>query len=79
MYAKIEIEIQEEKDGSLTLKYNGMKIGDLNDVKPIDEINEAHDLIKVREKIMSSSKLPNDINKEIEHRLAKLLAWYYSE
>ncbi len=79
MYAKIEIEIQEEKDGSLTLKYNGMKIGDLNDVKPIDEINEAHDLIKVREKIMSSSKLLNDLNKEIEYRLAKLLAWYYTE
>jgi len=79
MRAKIEIEIEEEKDGSLTLKYNGMKIGDLNDVKPIDEINEVHDLIKVREKIMSSSKLLNDLNKEIEHRLAKLLAWYYTE
>ena len=79
MRAKIEIEIEEEKDGSLTLKYNGMKIGDLNDVKPIDEINEVHDLIKVREKIMSSSKLLNDLNKEIEYRLAKLLAWYYTE
>ena len=79
MYAKIEIEIEEEKDGSLTLKYNGMKIGDLNDVKPIDEINEVHDLIKVRDKIMSSSKLLNDLNKEIEHRLAKLLAWYNTE
>jgi len=79
MYAKIEIEIEEEKDGSLTLKYKGMKIGDLNDVKPIDEINEVHDLIKVREKIMSSSKLLNDLNKEIEHRLAKLLAWYHTE
>jgi hypothetical protein len=79
MRAKIEIEIEEEKDGSLTLKYNGMKIGDLNDVKPIDEINEVHDLIKVREKIISSSKLVNDLNKEIEHRLAKLLAWYYTE
>jgi hypothetical protein len=79
MRAKIEIEIEEEKDGSLMLKYNGMKIGDLNDVKPIDEINEVHDLIKVREKIMSSSKLVNDLNKEIEYRLAKLLAWYYTE
>ena len=79
MYLKIEIEIEEEKDGSLTLEYNGMKIGDLNDVKPIDEINEVHDLIKVREKIMSSGKLPDNINKEIEHRLAKLLAWYYTE
>ena len=79
MRAKIEIEIEEEKDGSLTLKYNGIKIGDLNDVKPIDEINEVHDLIKVREKILNSSKLVNDLNKEIEHRLAKLLAWYYTE
>ena len=79
MYAKIEIEIEEEKDGSLILKYNGMKIGDLNDVKPIDEIDELHDLIKVREKIMKSVKLPNDIDKEIEHKLAKLLAWYYTE
>ena len=83
----VMIEIEQEKDGSLTLKYNGMNLGDLNDVKPIDEINEVHDLIKVREKIMSSSKLRNylnskllnDLNEEIEHRLAKLLAWYYIE
>jgi len=81
------IAIEQEKDGSLTLKYNGINLGDLNDVKPIDEINEVHDLIKVREKIMSSSKLRNDLNskllndlnEEIEHRLAKLLAWYYIE
>jgi hypothetical protein len=79
MHAKIKIEIQEEKDGGLTLKYNGMKIGDLNDVKPIDEINKVHDLLKEREKIMNPSKQLNDLNKEIEHRLAKLLAWYYTE
>ena len=75
MYAKIEIEIDEEKHGSLILKYNGMEIGDLDDVKPIDEIDELHDLIKVREKIMKSP----DIDKEIEQRLAKLLAWYSTE
>jgi len=75
MYAKIEIEINEEKHGSLILKYNGMEIGDLDDVKPIDEIDELRDLIKVREKIMKSA----DIDKEIEQRLAKLLAWYYTE
>jgi len=83
----IIVKIEQEKDGSLTLKYHGMKIGDLDDVKPIDEINEVHELIKVREKIMSSSKLRNDLNskllndlnEEIEHRLAKLLAWYYTE
>ncbi|CAD98969.1 hypothetical protein AFV1_ORF75 [Captovirus AFV1] len=75
MHAKIEIEIEEEKDGSLILKYNGMKIGDLNDVNPADELRLVNELIKVREKEMSTS----DINKEIEHRLAKLLAWYYTE
>ena len=75
MYAKIEIEINEEKHGSLILKYNGMEIGDLDDVKPIDEIDELRDLIKVREKIMKSP----DIDKEIEQRLAKLLAWYSTE
>jgi len=75
MYAKIEIEIDEEKHGSLILKYNGMEIGDLDDVKPIDEIDKLRDLIKVREKIMKSG----DIDKEIEQRLAKLLAWYSTE
>ena len=75
MYAKIEIEIDEEKHGSLILKYNGMEIGDLDDVKPIDEIDELRDLIKVREKIMKSA----DIDREIEQRLAKLLAWYSTE
>ena len=75
MHVKIEIEIEEEKHGSLILKYNGMEIGDLDDVKPIDEIDELRDLIKVREKIMKSP----DIDKEIEQRLAKLLAWYSTE
>jgi len=79
MYAKIEIEVEEEKDGGLTLKFNGMKLGDLDDLKPIDEINQVHDLVKVREETMRCNKLVNDLNKEIVYRLAKLLAWYYTE
>ena len=79
MRAKIEIEIEEEKDGSLIIRYNGVKIGELGDIKPIDEASDVYDLIKVREKLMNSVKLSDDINKEIQYKLAKLLAWYYTE
>ena len=90
MRATIEIRIDELKDGSLVVKYNGTELGDI-DINPIDQMNEVSDLIKIRDKLVSFSqlrnnlncevinKLLNDLNEEIEHRLAKLLAWYYTE
>jgi len=76
---KIEIDIEQQKHGELTLKYNGVNLGELNDLDPMDEINKLIDLIKVREMIMGSGELHDIINEEIEYRLVKLLAWFYTE
>jgi len=76
---KIEIEIEQEKDGELILKYNGVNLGELNDLNPIDEINKLSDLIRVREKVTSLIKLRNLLSKEIEYKLVRLLAWYHTE
>jgi len=76
---KIEIEIEQHKDGSLTLKYNGTTLGDVSDVKPIDEINKVSALIKFREKIVNDAELSNLFDKAIEYSLVKLLAWYCTE
>ena len=79
MAIEIKIEIEQQKDGSLLIKYKGMPIGEISDVKPLVEINKLHDLIHLRQKIMYSSKLLNDLNEEIEYRLARLLAFYHTE
>jgi hypothetical protein len=79
MAIEIKIEIEQQKDGSLLVKYKGMPIGELGDIKPLVEINKLHDLIHLRSKIMYSSKLLNDLNEEIEYRLARLLAFYHTE
>jgi len=73
------IEVSEEKDGSLTLKYNGKNLGDLNDVKPLEEADVVYDLIKLNEKLKDSYGLRKETRNEIQQRLAKLLAWYYTE
>jgi len=79
MHIVIMIEVSEEKDGTLTLKYNGKNLGDLNDVKPLDEIDVVYNLIKLNEKLNDSHELRKETLKEIQQRLAKLLAWYYTE
>jgi len=79
MYTKIEIVVDEMKDGSLVVKLNGEKIGELSEVKPLALMNEVHDLISIREKLKRSSKLMNDLDVEIVRQLALLIAWYVTE
>ena len=76
---KIEIDIEQQKDGGLALKYNGINLGELNNLNPIDEINKVSALIKFREKIVGDTELQNLFDKAIEYSLVKLLAWYYTE
>jgi len=76
---KIEIDIEQQKHGGLTLKYNGVNLGELNDLNPIDEINQIRVLIKFRQKIANDTELQNLLDKHIEYMLVKLLAWYYTE
>ena len=79
MHIEIKVEIDEQKDGGLLIKYKGMPIGELGDVKPLVELSKLEDLVKLRQKIKFSDKLLNDLNEEIEYRLARLLAFYYTE
>jgi len=79
MYTKIEIAVDELKDGSLIVRFNDERIGELGEVKPLTEIAEIHDLIMVREKLRRPSKIVNDLDVEIVRRLAMLIAWYVTE
>ena len=76
---KIEIDIEQQKDGGLTLKYNGVNLGELNNLNPIEEINKVSTIIKFREKIVGDTEFQNLLDKAIEHSLVKLLAWYCTE
>ena len=79
MYTKIEIVVDELKDGSLVVKLNGEKVGELGEVKPLALMNEVHDLIMIREKLKRPSKIVNDLDVEIVRQLALLIAWYVTE
>ena len=79
MYTKIEIVVDELKDGSLVVKLNGEKVGELGEVKPLAWMNEVHELVTIRERLKRSSKLVNDLDVEIVRQLALLIAWYVTE
>jgi len=79
MYTKIVIVVDEMKDGSLVVKLNGEKIGELSEVKPAVWITEVHDLVTIREKLKRPSKIVNDLDIEIVRQLAMLIAWYVTE
>jgi hypothetical protein len=79
MYTKIEIVVDELKDGSLVVKLNGEKVGELGEVKPLAVMNEVHELVTIRERLKRSSKLVNDLDVEIVRQLALLIAWYVTE
>jgi hypothetical protein len=79
MYTKVDVVVEEIKDGSLMVRLNGERIGELGDVKPVTEIAELHELITVREKLRKPSKIVNEMDVEIVRRLALLLAWYITE
>jgi len=79
MYTKIEIVVDELKDGSLVVKLNGEKVGELGEVKPLSLMNEVHELVTIRERLKRPSKLANDLDVEIVRQLALLIAWYVTE
>jgi len=79
MYAKIEIEIIEEKDGSLLFKLNGKELGNIDHVDPLSEIEVIQLMAELIGKIKQQDELHKDLLNDIQARLAKLLAWYYVE
>jgi len=79
MHAKIEIEITEEKDGGLILKLNGKEIGNIDHVNPLNEIEVIQLMAELIDKIKGQDELHKELLNDIQQRLAKLLAWYYTE
>ena len=53
---RIEIDVKQEKHGELIVKLNGLSIGELSDLDPMDEINKLSDVVKARE---IAKDLPN--------------------
>jgi len=76
---RIEIDIKQEKDGGLIVKLNGLSIGELNDLNPMDEINKLSDIIKAREIAKDFPELRTILDEAIVNRLAILIAWYSTE
>ena len=79
MHAKIEIEIIEEKDGSLLLKMNGKGIGNIDHVNPLSELETIQLMAELIDKIKEQDELHKELLDDIQQRLAKLLAWYHTE
>lgn len=86
MRLKIEINVEEMKDGAFLTKLGDKVLGDAGDVDPIKEINRLYDLITVKEYIgkldFIGDKAPEirkEFNNAIREKLALLLAYYYIE
>jgi len=76
---RIEIDIKQEKHGELIVKLNGLSIGELSDLDPMDEINKLSDVVKAREIAKDLPELRKILDEAIIHRLAILIAWFYTE
>ena len=76
---KIEIDVKQEKHGELIVKLNVFSIGELNDLDPIEEFSKLSDIIKAREIAKDLPELRKILDEVITHRLAILMAWYYTE
>lgn len=79
MRVEIKITIEETKDGILQITFKGKDLGELSDIKVTDELNTLISLIKLSEEIKNSNEFRKAVINEIQNRLAKLLAWYYTE
>jgi hypothetical protein len=79
MYVKAQVEVIEQKDGTFTVKLNGVDIGELNHIDPLDELEVIYTLAELLYGQDHADGTRNDLVKEIRERLAKLLAWYVTE
>jgi hypothetical protein len=86
MRLKIEIEINELKDGEFLAKLGDKVLGDAGSIDPVKEVNRVYDLITVKEYIGKldflgdkAPELRKEFNNAIREKLALLLAYYYIE
>jgi len=76
------LEVYQEEDGSLRVKYNPIDSAELSKIDPIKETQELSQLITARERIFKSTN-SNEIGGKvliglIEQKLAKLLMYYHT-
>jgi hypothetical protein len=84
MKFKIEIEVEEQKDGSFEAKLLDVNLGDIGSINPEDELDKVSYIIQVLrllEKIdflqEYRPKIEKELKNSIRQTLAKLLAYYY--
>ncbi len=64
MYVKTQIEVVEQKDGTFEVKLDGNKIGELNNIDPLDELEVIYELAELFYEQPHSDKSHNELIKE---------------
>ena len=84
MKVKIQLEIDELKDGSYIAKINQMNLGEVSDINVEEKLNTLHSLVSAQKYLEQSEnladmkeKLNEMLNESIRNILAQLLAYYY--
>jgi len=84
MKVKVQLEIDELKDGSYIAKINQINIGEVSDINVEEKLNTLHSLISAKKYFEQSEdlgdikqKLNESIEQSIRIILAQLLAYYY--
>jgi len=86
MKAKIEIEIEEIKDGSYIAKLSDLNLGEIDNLNVKDELDRLYNFVEAKELLDKIDfiqdlrpKMDKEFNSQIRQILAKLLAYYYIE
>jgi len=84
MKVKIQLEIDELKDGSYIAKINQMNLGEVSSINVEEKLNTLHSLVSAQKYLEQSEnladmkeKLNEMLNESIRNILAQLLAYYY--
>ncbi len=84
MKFKIEIEVEEFKDGSYIVKLSDLDLGEVDNINPKRELDRLNYFVQAKEVLDKIDfiqdirpKMEKEFNSEIRQILAKLLAYYY--